>query len=130
MRAACAAEWCDRVGRGGGTEWERAQDVKRRGNVKRRRRERDGDGDGEDGSGDDGFGDASAAERPRAGTSIDLHSAEYRIWFDGAEYKVRSEALPAFAIRALGADATIDGVVDALPWAGEGLEAAGRARRK
>ena len=130
LRAACAAEWCDRVGRGGGTEWERAQDVKRRGNVKRRRRERDGDGDGDDGSGDDGFGDGSAAERPRAGTSIDLHSAEYRIWFDGAEYKVRSEALPAFAIRALGADATIDGVVDALPWAGEGLEAAGRARRK
>ena len=86
--------------------------------------------DGDDGSGDDGFGDASAAERPRAGTSIDLHSAEYRIWFDGAEYKVRSEALPAFAIRALGADATIDGVMDALPWAGEGLEAAGRARRK
>ena len=50
--------------------------------------------------------------------------------FDGAEYAVRSGALPAFAMSALGADATIDDVVDALPWAGEGLEAAGRARLK
>ena len=92
--------------------------------MKRRR------GDGDDGSADDGSADGRGLERPRAGTSIDLHSAEYRIWFDGAEYAVRSGELPAFATRALGADATIDGVMDALPWAGEGLEAAGRARRK
>ena len=114
LRASCAAEWCDRVA---------SEDVKRRGNVKRRRREPDASRECE----------ASAprtGRRPRAGTSIDLHSAEYRIWFDGAEYAVRSEALPAFAMSALGADATIDTVVDALPWAGEGLEAAGRARRK
>ena len=108
-------------------------DAKRRGNVTRRRRDRDARrsrGDGDDGSGDDGSADGRGLERPRAGTSIDLHSAEYRIWFDGAEYAVRSGELPAFATRALGADATIDGVMDALPWAGEGLEAAGRARRK
>lgn len=109
-KASCAAEWCKRVASG---------DVKRRGNVKRRRREQECE--------------ASAprtGRRPRAGTSIDLHSAEYRILFDGAEYAVRSGELPAFAMSALGADATIDDVVDALPWAGEGLEAAGRARLK
>lgn len=120
LRSSCAAEWCDRVA---------GRDAKRRGNVKRRRGDGD-DGSGDDGSADDGSADGRGLERPRAGTSIDLHSAEYRIWFDGAEYAVRSGELPAFATRALGADATIDGVMDALPWAGEGLEAAGRARRK
>jgi hypothetical protein len=52
---------------------------------------------------------------------------EYRLLFDGTEYAVRSGDLPGFASLALGSGATVEGVVGALPWAGETL-AAGRGR--
>jgi len=103
-RVGCATEWCGRT-REEAFAWARNT----------RTRSGDACGDGGDGS------------YPIAGTRIDLHSLEYRLLFDGTEYAVRSGDLPGFASLALGAGATVDGVVGALPWAGETL-AAGRGR--
>ena len=106
-------------------------------------------GDGHVSTNDGAMAGGGRNNRPVAGQRIDLHSLEYRFLFDGREFHVQSDQLPAFATDALlngepiggvsgeqgstsaswRENLTVASVVQSLPWARASLVGGGGGGR-